>query len=90
VKPAPVTPPADTTTKAIKQPDPVPVKQSEVTTPVPVTQPVVTPPVPVTTPADTTAKIIKAAPIVPNPATPIDTSTIKQSVPMPADTSGHK
>jgi hypothetical protein len=50
----------------------------------------VTPPVPVTIPVDTTTKIIKTVPVVPNPVAPIDSSTIKQSVPMPADTSGHK
>ena len=93
-----VTPPVDTTTKVIKQPDPVPVKQPdpvpvkqpEVTSPVPATQPVVTPPPPVTSPADTTTKIIKTVPVVPNPVAPVDSSTIKQSIPMPADTSSHK
>jgi hypothetical protein len=82
VQPKPITPPVDTTSKApVKQPDPAPVKQPEVAQPNPV--------VPA---ADTTNKAVKqpdVAPVTPKPVAPIDSSAIK-SIPMPADTSGHK
>jgi hypothetical protein len=74
VTPAPVvTPPADTSAKTLKQPDATPVAP-----------PVVTPPTIVTPPADSTSKKPLSVPVV-----PIDSSTIKQPVPIPADTSGH-
>ncbi len=75
-QPKPVAPPVDTATKVIKQPEVAPVKQPEITQPKPV--------VPV---VDTAAKV---APVVPKPLAPIDSNPIKQSIPMPADTSGHK
>jgi hypothetical protein len=74
VTPAPVvTPPADTSAKTLKQPEATPVAP-----------PVVTPPTIVTPPADSTSKKPLSVPVV-----PIDSSTIKQPVPIPADTSGH-
>ena len=75
----PVTQPADTSSKATKQPESAPI------TPPAVTQP------PVVTPAaDTTTKQPISPPVIPNPIVPIDSSKIKQSIPVPADTSGHQ
>ena len=82
VQPKPVVPALDTAAKSIKQPDAIPVKQPEIAQPKPVTPP-----------ADTTTKAIKlpdVVPAAPKTSTPIDTNSIKQVVPMPADTSGHK
>jgi hypothetical protein len=88
--PVPAATPVDTTKHSdaapVKQPDavPVPARQADVS-PVPVAAPI-----PVTPPTDSIGNVAKQiqppTPGVPNPTTPIDSGSIRQSIQTPADT----